>query len=96
MILDAGTIYAQASSLYDFARELRRSTVKKLPWAGVVTGLHLMDVREGGYADLFAMLGRFAARKQDPERFANRSGFLSAGDLWLSKLKHRVVSHRVV
>jgi hypothetical protein len=70
MLMGAGTIYAQASSLYEFARDLTWSTCRVLPWANIVSGLHIMGVREGDFTPLFAMIARFEARHRDPERFA--------------------------
>lgn len=73
MLLQAGTIYAQASSLFDFARGERNRADQLLAWSDVRSALRIMNVREGNYGPLFAMMSRFEERGADPEERTGES-----------------------
>jgi hypothetical protein len=65
MMIQAGTIHAQASSLFSFARRSRKR-VRALPWSDVVTGLHVAEIRAAYHPDVFGLITAYA-KNIEPE-----------------------------
>jgi hypothetical protein len=67
MLVQAGTIYAQAESLYDYGRRRSNTTARRIPWSDVAKALHIANLFDLAYPDVYATLQRYDEANLDPE-----------------------------
>lgn len=70
-MLQAAKIYALASSLFEFARRENEVGPIAVGWENVLTGLHLMHIRDDQFPELFQIIERRSARKNNVWQFAH-------------------------
>lgn len=67
LLVQAGTIYAQAESLYDYGRRRSNTTSRRIPWSEVAKALHIAKLFDLAYPDVYATLQRYDQASLDPE-----------------------------
>lgn len=67
MLVQAGTIYAQAESLYDYGRRRSNTTPQKILWSDVARALHIAKLFDLAYPDVYSTLRRYDEAHLDPE-----------------------------
>ncbi len=66
-LIQAALIYAQAASLYAFARRRAASAPAQITWKNIRTSFQIAGVYEVNYPDVHAFISRLEARRKNPE-----------------------------
>ncbi len=70
-MLQAARIYALASSLFEFARREDETGPTEVSWENELSGLNLMHIRDDQFPDLFRIIERRSARKNNVWQFSD-------------------------
>lgn len=87
LLVQAGTIYAQAESLYDYGRRRSNTTPRRILWSDVAKALHIAKLFDLAYPDVYATLQRYDQAHLDPEIDARLTPSISRHvSLWVRRL----------
>jgi hypothetical protein len=70
-MLQAARIYALASSLFEFARREDDIGPMSVSWADVLSGFNIMQIRDDQFPDLFGLIQRRSARRDNVWQYSN-------------------------
>lgn len=68
VLIQAATVYAQAASLFEYARREKPSTVRRLTWENVLNAFNLAKMFGPRYDETRATIARYDNSGMDPER----------------------------
>jgi hypothetical protein len=82
-LIQAATVYAQAESLFDFARRRAPTTASRIDWGDVQRAFRMGQVYEGSHPDVHAFVARLRERGKNPEETDPRMSRWMRLRLWL-------------
>lgn len=68
VLVQTGTIHAQAESLFDYARRRSEGTARRIAWREVAKALNIAGLRTGSHPDVHKLIERYAGYGWDPEQ----------------------------
>lgn len=88
-LVQAGTIHAQAESLFDFARRRAHTTAAHINWGDVQRAFLIGQVYEVSHPDVHAFVARLHERGKDPEDTDPRMSRWMRMRLWLATSREK-------